>query len=142
MNRYELIEHLDNFYEELLDYRSRVLHAKIECEKSGELDSNAIEDLDQIRYSMSYIEDRISELKEKIGLRVYCVQVTSSIDMSIKVLAKNEEDAIEWAEQTADIRIENRLASHYDCDYSSQGYSYADFSTEDDEAEEEYPYEN
>lgn len=138
----DLIRHLDKFYEELLDYRSRFLHAKIECEKSGELDSDAIEDLDQIRHSMSYIEDRISELKEKIGLRVYCVQVTSTIEMNVKVLAKNEDDAIEWAEQTADIRIEDRFASHYDCSYSSQGYSLGDESTEDDEAEEEYLYED
>jgi hypothetical protein len=137
-----LIKHLDELYDNLLDYRSRFLHAKIECEKSGELDSDAIEDLDQIRHSMSYIEDRISELKEKIGLRVYCVQVTSTIEMNVKVLAKNEDDAIEWAEQTADIRIEDRFASHYDCSYSSQGYSLGDESTEDDEAEEEYLYED
>ena len=136
----ELIRNLDELYENLKDYRSRLFHAKIESEKSGELDFYAIEDLDQIRRSMSYLEDRILELKENIGLRVYCVQVTSTIDMNIKVLAKNEDDAIEWAVQTADIRIENRLASHYDFDYSSQGYSLGDESTKDDEAEEEYPY--
>ena len=123
-----------------MDYRSRLLHAKIEGEKSGELDSDAIEDLDQIRYSMNYLEDRISELKEKIGLRVYCVQVTSSVDMTIKVLAKNEDDAIEWATDVADKRIEDKLTSYYDCDYSSEGYSLGDESTVDDEAEEEYPY--
>ena len=138
----DLIRQLDGLYENLLDYRSQLLNAKIECEKSGELDSDAIEDLDQIRYSMSYLEDRISELKEKIGLRVYCVQVTTTVDMNIKVLAKNEDDAIEWAEQTADIRIENKFESHYDCSYSSEGYSLGDESTVDDEAEEEYPYDD
>ena len=137
-----LINQLNGLYEDLLDFRSRLLHAKIEGEKSGELDSDAIEDLDQIRHSMSYLEDRISELKEKIGLRVYCVQVTSTMDMNIKVLAKNERDAIEWAERTADIRIEDKFESHYDCSYSSEGYSLGDESTEDDEAEEEYPYED
>lgn len=133
---------LVGLYEDLVDFRSRLLHAKIECEKSGELDSDAIEDLDQIRHSMSYLEDRISELKEKIGLRVYCIQVTSTMDMNIKVLAKNEDDAIEWATDVADKRIGDKLANYFDCDYSSEGYSLGDESTEDDEAEEEYRYEN
>lgn len=138
----DLIRNLDGLYEDLVDYRSRFLHAKIECEKSGELDSDAIEDLDHIRHSMSYMEDRISELKGKIGLRVYCVQVTSTIDMNIKVLAKNEDDAIEWATDVADKRIGDKLANYFDCYYSSEGYSLGDESTEDDEAEEEYPYED
>ena len=138
----DLIRHLDKFYEELLDYRSRFLHAKIEGEKSGELDSDAIEDLDQIRHSMSYLEDRISEFTESIAQRVYCVQVTSTIDMNIKVLAKNEDDAIEFACSTADHRIEHNFASLFDCYSDSVGEVLGHESEKDDEAEVEYPYEN
>jgi hypothetical protein len=138
----ELINQLDGLYENLLDYRSRLLHAKIECEKSGELDSDAIEDLDQIRYSMSYLEDRISEFTESIAQRVYCIQVTSTVDMNIKVLAKNEDDAIEFACSTVNHRIEHNLASLFDCYSDSVGEVLGHESEKDDEAEVEYPYED
>ena len=134
-----LIKHLDELYDNLLDYRSRLLNAKIECEKSGELDSDAIESLDQIRYSMSYTEDRIAELKEQINKRVYCVEVTTNVVSIVKVLAKNEDDAIEWATNVADKRIDLCM-TQYDVERYSEGYSLGDESIEDDEAEEEYPY--
>jgi len=134
-----LIKHLDELYDNLLDYRSRLLNAKIECEKSGELDSDAIESLDQIRYSMSYTEDRIAELKEQINKRVYCVEVTTNVVSIVKVLAKNEDDAIEWATDVADKRIDLCM-TQYDVERYSEGYSLGDESIEDDEAEEEYPY--
>jgi len=137
-----LIGHLDELYENLLDYRSRLLNAKIEGEKSGELDSDAIEDLDQIRYSMSYLEDRISEFTESIAQRVYCVQVTSTIDMNVKVLAKNEDDAIEFACSTVDHRIEHNFESLFDCYYDSVGEVLGHESEKDDDAEVEYPYED
>ena len=135
-----LIKHLDELYDNLLDYRSRLLNAKIECEKSGELDSDAIEGLDQIRYSMSYTEDRVAELKEQINKRVYCVQVTSNVEMIVKVLAKNEDDAVEWATSICEKRIRQTLGEQYDVDVYSEGYSLGDESPNDDEADEEYPY--
>lgn len=140
MNKY-LINQLDGLYENLLDYRSRLLHAKID-RQYGALDGDAIEDLDQIRHSMSYLEDRISELKDKIGLRVYCVQVSSHVEMTIKVLAKSEDDAIELACEIFDNGINKTLGSEYGACSDSQGEVLGHESTVDDEAEVEYPYED
>ena len=137
----DLIRNLEEFFDHSLDYRSRFLNALIEGEKSGELDTDAADDLRSLRASMCYLEDRIIEFKESIGKRVYCVQVTSNVEMTIKVLAKNEHDAIEWAERTADLRIEDKLANHFDCDaFNSEGYLLGDESPDDDEADEEYEY--
>lgn len=136
-----LITDLENLFHRLADYRSRLLHHLNDANVTEELDDDAIEDLRQIRSSLSYVEDRIVELKERINKRVYCVQVSTTIDMTIKVLAKNERDAIEWAERTADLRIEDKLANHFDCDaFSSEGYLLGDESPDDDEADEEYEY--
>ena len=136
-----LIHDLESLFHQLVDYRSRLLHHLNDASVTEELNDCEIEDLRSIRASLSYTEDRIVELKEQINKRVYCVQVSTTIDMTVKVLAKNERDAIEWAERTADLRVEDKLASHFDCDaFSSQGYLLGDESPNYDEADEEYPY--
>ena len=136
----DLIRNLEEFFDHSLDYRSRFLNALIEGEKSGELDTSAADDLRSLRASMCYLEDRIIEFKESIGKRVYCVQVTSNVEMTIKVLAKNEDDALEWACQVADTRIRKTLGREHDCDYYSTGDVLGDESIEDDVADEEYEY--
>ena len=136
----DLIRNLEEFFDHSLDYRGRFLNALIEGEKSGELDTSAADDLRSLRASMCYLEDRIIEFKESIGQRVYCVQVTSNVEMTIKVLAKNEDDALEWACQVADTRIRKTLGREHDCDYYSTGDVLGDESIEDDVADEEYEY--
>ena len=135
-----LIKDLESLYEYVLDYRTRFLNILLDAKKSGELDENAIYALTQLRYAMAELEDHVIRVKESIGKRVYCVQVTSNVDMTIKVLAKNEEDALEWACQVADTRIRKTLEKEHDCDYYSTGDVIGDESAEDDEADEEYEY--
>jgi hypothetical protein len=136
----QLINDLEGLFHELVDYRSRLLHHLNDANVTEELSDDAIEDLRQIRMSLSYTEDRIMELKDQINKRVYCIQVTTTVDMNIKVLAKNEDDAIDWATQIADKRIDQNLESRFDCYYHSVGEMLGHESIEDDEAEEEYPY--
>ena len=59
----------------------------------------------------------------------------------VKVLAKNEDDAVEWATDVADKRVDHCMCQ-YDVERYSEGYSLGDESIEDDEAEEEYPYDD
>ena len=134
-----LINDLEGLFHELVDYRSRLLHHLNDASVTEEMSDDAIEDLRQIRMSLSYTEDRIMELKESIDKRVYCIEVTTNVVSIVKVLAKNEDDAIEWATDVADKRIDFCMAQ-YDVERYSEGYSLGDESTEDDEAEVEYPY--
>lgn len=136
-----LIKDLEALYHELTDYRSRLLHHLNDANVTEELSDDAIEDLRQIRMSLSYTEDRIIELKEQINKRVYCIEVTTNVVSVVKVLAKNEDDAVEWATDVADKRVDHCMCQ-YDVERYSEGYSLGDESIEDDEAEEEYPYDD
>lgn len=135
----QLINDLEGLFHELVDYRSRLLHHLNDASVTEQMSGDAIEDLRQIRMSLSYTKDRIIELKEQINKRVYCVEVTTNLVSIVKVLAKNEDDAIEWATDVADKRIDLCI-TQYDYERYSEGYSLGDESVEDDEAEEEYPY--
>jgi len=137
----QLINDLEGLFHDLVDYRSRLLHHLNDASVTEELSDDAIEDLRQIRMSLSYTEDRIMELKESIDKRVYCIEVTTNVVSIVKVLAKNEDDAIEWATDVADKRIDLCMAQ-YDEEHYSEGHSLGDESTEDDEAEVEYPYDD
>jgi hypothetical protein len=136
----QLINDLEGLFHELVDYRSRLLHHLNDASVTEQMSGDAVEDLRQIRMSLSYTEDRIVELKEQINKRVYCIQVTTTIDTNIKVLAKNENDAIELACETADKRIRLTLAREHDVYYDSTGEVLGHESQEDDEADEEYSY--
>ncbi len=136
----DLITDLDDIFNHLTDYRSRLLHYLLDANFVRDLDSDVVAKIKNIRSSISYVENLITEVRNEIDKRVYCVQVTSNVDMTIKVLAKNEEDALEWACQVADTRIRNTLGKEHDCDYYSTGDVIGDESTEDDEADEEYEY--
>jgi len=137
----QLINDLEGLFNELVDYRSRLLHHLNDASVTEQMSGDAIEDLRQIRMSLSYTEDRIVELKEQINKRVYCVEVTTNLVSIVKVLAKNEDDAIEWATDVADKRVDLCM-TQYDYERYSEGYSLGDESIEDDEAEEEYPYDD
>lgn len=137
----QLINDLEGLFHELVDYRSRLLHHLNDASVTEEMSDDAIEDLRQIRMSLSYTEDRIVELKEQINKRIYCVEVTTNVVSIVKVLAKNEDDAVEWATDVADKRVDLCMCQ-YDYERYSEGYSLGDESIEDDEAEEEYPYDD
>lgn len=133
-----LVADLELLFHELLDHRSRLLHHL--NLRDLHLDDDTRTALEQIRTSLSYVEDRICEVKESLEQRVYCVQVTSNVEMILKVLAKNEDDAVEWATSICEKRIRQKLGEEYDADCYSEGYSLGDESPNDDEADEEYPY--
>ena len=135
-----LITDLENLFHRLVDYRSRLLHHLNTADTTDELDEDTICDLRNIRSSLSYVEDRITEIKDRINKRVYCIQVTTTVDTNIKVLAKNEDDAIEWACETADKRIRQTLAREHDVYYDSIGEMLGHESIADDDPDEEYEY--
>lgn len=82
----------------------------------------------------------MKELVDVLEQRVYCIQVTTSVDMNIKVLAKNEDDAIELACEIADERINETLGQEHEAYYESVGAVLGHESPKDDEADQEYPY--
>ena len=135
-----LITELDDIYNHLVDYRNQLyLHLK-NASLINELDAEEVEAIRQIRYEMHNLEIQITNLKDAIDLRVYCIQVTSTIETNIKILAKNEDDAIELACDIAETRIRKTLGREHDIDSYSEGHSLGDESPADDEADEEYDY--
>ena len=95
-----------------------------------------------VRTSLNDAKNIAEELLKDISQRVYLIQVTTTMDTSIKVLAKNEDDAIEWACTTADERIKQTLARDYDVYYDSIGEVLGDAFQYNDEPDEEYPYDD
>jgi len=118
--------------------------------------ADTLRDLDEASYRDGDIHERVrgirvgarhlaslcGELLGDIQQRVYCIQVTTTVDMNIKVLAKNEDDAIEWACQTAEQRVHDTIARDYDVYWDSVGEVLGHESQADDEAEEEYQYDD
>lgn len=136
----QLINDLEGLFHELVDYRSRLLHHLQNLDLLHDLDADVVTKIRNIRSSLSYVEDLISEVKNEVDQRVYCIQVTTTVDTNIKVLSKNENDAIEWACQTADNRIRLTLAREHDVYYDSTGEVLGHESQADDDADEEYEY--
>lgn len=93
-----------------------------------------------IRTSLDDAMRQARDLHDDTAKRVYCIQVTTTIDTNIKVLAKNEDDAIECACETADKRIRFTLAREHDVYYDSTGEVLGHESQSDDDADEEYEY--
>ena len=93
-----------------------------------------------IRTSLDDAKRQARDLHDDTAKRVYLIQVTTTMDMNIKVLAKNEDDAIEWACETADKRIRQTLAREHDVYYDSTGEMLGHESQADDDADEEYEY--
>lgn len=135
-----LINDLENLFHRLVDYRSRLLHHLNHHEIDHCLSADDKEEVQKLRSTLAYAEDRICEIKGNLEQRVYCIQVTSNVEMVIKVLAKDEDDAVEWATSISEQRIRQTLGEQYDADCYSEGYSLGDESPNDDEADEEYPY--
>jgi hypothetical protein len=109
---------------------------------ASEYDWNMNARIRGVRTSLNDAKSIAEEILKDVSKRVYLIQVTTTVDMNIKVLAKNEDDAIEWACRTADDRIGDTLARDYDIYYDSTGEVLGDESPQDDGAEEEYPYDD
>lgn len=106
----------------------------------GEYDWNMNARVRSIRVALNDAKRIADELYQDIAKRVYLIQVTTTMDMNIKVLAKNEDDAIEWACITADERIRKTLAREHDVYYDSTGEVLGHESQSDDDPDEEYEY--
>ena len=109
---------------------------------AGEYDWNMNARIRGVRTSLNDAKSIAEEILKDVSKRVYLIQVTTTVDMNIKVLAKNEDDAIEWACTTADERIRETLACEHDVYYDSTGEVLGNESPQDDDAEEEYQYDD
>tara|TARA_S200002703_G_C3794976_1_gene245451 strand:+ start:1394 stop:1804 length:411 start_codon:yes stop_codon:yes gene_type:complete len=106
----------------------------------NDLDWNMKARVRAIRNGLEDAKRTAEELIPDLQKRVYCIAVTTEVEQVIKVLAKNEDDAIREAIETVDIRIDHTLGSKYGIEYHSDACSHGDESPEDDEADIEVHY--
>lgn len=106
----------------------------------GEYDWNINTRIRSVRTALSDAKRIADELYQDIAKRVYCVEVTSTVEQTIKVLAKTEDDAVREAAEVAERRIRMTLGKEFDIDLWSEAYSHGDESPQDDEADVEVYY--
>ena len=95
-----------------------------------------------VRTALSDAKRIAEELHQDVAQRVYCVEVSTHVEQTIKVLARTEEDAISLAIETAEGYIKSTLGEKHDVNLWSEGYSYGDESPLDDDADVECEYSN
>jgi len=93
-----------------------------------------------VRTGLSDAKRIAEELHQDVAQRVYCIEVSTHVEQTIKVLARNEEDAISLAIETAEGYIRSTLGKSHDINSWSEGYSYGDESPLDDDADVEFDY--
>ena len=93
-----------------------------------------------VRTALSDAKRIAEELHQDVAQRVYCIEVSTHVEQTIKVLARNEEDAISLAIETAEGYIQSTLGEKHDINNWSEGYSYGDESPLDDDADVEFDY--
>ena len=93
-----------------------------------------------VRTALSDAKRIAEELHLEVAQRVYCIEVSTHVEQTIKVLARTEEDAISLALETAEGYIESTLGEKHDVNLWSEGYSYGDESPLDDDADVEFDY--
>ena len=93
-----------------------------------------------VRTGLSDAKRIAEELHLEVAQRVYCVEVSTHVEQTIKVLARTEEDAISLAIEKAERNISSTLGQSHDCNLWSEGYSYGDESPLDDDADVEFDY--
>lgn len=93
-----------------------------------------------VRTALSDAKRIAEELHQDVAQRVYCVEVSTHVEQTIKVLARTEEDAISLAIETAEGYIESTLGEKHNVNLWSEGYSYGDESPLDDDADVECEY--
>ena len=93
-----------------------------------------------VRTGLSDAKRIAEELHLEVAQRVYCIEVSTHVEQTIKVLARTEEDAISLALETAEGYIESTLGKKHDVNLWSEGYSYGDESPLDDDADVKCDY--
>jgi hypothetical protein len=95
-----------------------------------------------VRTALNDAKSLAEALLEDVARRVYCVEVTSTVEQTIKVLAKTEDDAIHEAAEVAERRIRLTLGKEHDYDVWSEAHSHGDESPQDDDADIEVHYDD
>jgi len=95
-----------------------------------------------VRTALGDAKSLAEALLEDVAQRVYCVEVTSTVEQTIKVLAKCEDDAIREAVEAAERRLRLTLGKEYDFDVWSEAHSHGDESPQDDDADIEVSYDD
>ena len=98
--------------------------------------------LNDIATGVHHLKSLTSELLADLEQRVYSIEVESVVSQTIKVLAKNEEDANEMAGSEAERRLRLTFGKEHDYDVYSTCAYLGDESQDDDEADVEYPYDD
>ena len=86
--------------------------------------------LESINSTLLYLKDLTSGLLEQLehdGERVYCVQVSTEIGSWVRVFAKNEADAINFACNTLESRISDMKGKKFDAYGNTMGESVVDY---------------
>lgn len=109
---------------------------------AGEYDWNMNARIRGVRTSLNDAKNIAEEILKDVSQRVYCVEVTSTVEQTIKVLAKCEDDAIREAVETAERRLRLTLGKEHDFDVWSEAHSHGDESPQDDDADIEVFYES
>lgn len=129
----ELPDILDSF----LDHLEGAL---MDLEEASHGDGDVHERVRSIRVGARHLASLCGELLDDIQQRVYCVEVESTVTQTIKILAKNERDAVNMATDVGERRLRVTFGEVYDYDVYTSSLSLGDESQFDDEADEEYPY--
>ena len=95
-----------------------------------------------VRTSLNDAKHIAEEILKDVSQRVYCVEVTSTVEQTMKVLARCEDDAIRKAFETAERRLRLTLGKEHDYDVWSEAHSHGDESPQDDDADIEVFYES
>lgn len=109
---------------------------------ASEYDWNMNARIRGVRTSLNDAKSIAEEILKDVSKRVYCVEVTSTVEQPIKVLAKCEDDAIREAVEEAERRLRLTLGKEHDFDVWSEAYSHGDESPQDDDADIEVSYDD
>ena len=95
-----------------------------------------------VRTALGDAKSLAEALLEDVARRVYCIEVISSVEQTIKVLAKSEDDAINEAVEAAERRLRLTLGKEHDYDVWSEASCHGDESPQDDDADIEVSYDD
>ena len=121
----ELIVALDTLFKDLGSCQGELRRAAY-----NEPDHPFTRRLESINSTLLYLKDLTSGLLEQLehdGERVYCVQVSTEIGSWVRVFAKNEADAINFACNTLESRISDMKGKKFDSYGNTMGESVVDY---------------
>ena len=99
--------------------------------------------LESINSTLLYLKDLTSGLLEQLehdGERVYCVHASTEISSWVRVFAKNEADAINFACNTLESRISDMKGKKFDRYSNTMGESVVDYGRGKDKQVLNVPY--